>query len=231
MTISAFLGEGNRFWDYSYFYFEDRSLDANSALTMVASATLAPIEPLRVQASIRRGFTGSKVERLPSYWASKRNDHAVVIGVEYRPLKHTRVLGEWAQYTWGPTTTSAEMLQFDTRPIHKRGYYVTAEGRYPLTRGSGFGGSVTREEIDRADSLVKFLAAHQMFGVEEGRKDRMTVLRVFADLGEGVRLGFYRNLDSNPFPQASGIWPISGPKAYSGRSTDKWGLILRLQVP
>ena len=32
-----------------------------------------------LRAAWKKGFTGSKVERLPSYWASKRNDDAIVL--------------------------------------------------------------------------------------------------------------------------------------------------------
>jgi hypothetical protein len=229
-NAGGYLGEGNRWWDYDYFYFEDGSLDSNSALGFLLSGSFSPDDRLEVRGAFKRNFTGSKVERLPSYWASKRNDHAVTFGAEYRVNRYARVLGELARYTWGPTATSAEMLGVSTAPITKSGYYVTAEGSVPIRRDMTIGASVTREEIDRADSLVRFLAANGLFGVEEGRKDRMTVARLFFDINGRVRLGLYRNADSNPFPQASGIWPVAGPKAYTGRNTDKWGLIVRLRA-
>ena len=63
-----------------------------------------------------------------------------------------------------------------------------------------------------------------------GKKERSTVFRMYADFGEVVTLAFYRNLMSNPFPWVSGIDPIDGPLAYTGRGTDKWGLVVRFNL-
>lgn len=35
---------------------------------------------------------------------------------------------------------------------------------------------------------------------------------------------------SNPFPWVSGIDPIDGPRAFTGRGTDKWGLVVRFNL-
>ena len=69
------------------------------------------------------------------------------------------VFGEFARYTWGPTATSAEMLGIDPEPIHKAGYYVGGQFSYPLTANVAVGVTVTREELSRDDSLIKYLAA------------------------------------------------------------------------
>lgn len=230
LNAAGVLGEGNRWQDYDYFYFQDGSLDANSALTFFASAAYTPDDKLDVRASIKAGFTGSKVERLPSYWASKRNDHAVVISGQYKVLPRVRVMGEVARYTWGPTRTSAEMLGVDPEPIHKSGYWVGAEATHPIRDGLVVGSSVTREEIDRADSLIRILAANNLFGVVEGKKDRMTVIRLFFDLHDRVRLGYYFNAVSNPYPWVSGIYPVEGPQAFQGRGLDRWGLVVRFRA-
>jgi len=224
------LGEGNRWWDYDYFYFEDASLDSNSAMTAVAAVTFAPTSQVRAKVTGKRGFTGSKVERLPSYWASKRNDHAVIAGLEYAPVRYARVLGEWARYEWGPTATSAEMLGRDQSPIEKAGYWVTAEAWYPVFSDIVLGASVTREEIDRADSLVKYMATEGLYGVELGRKDRLLVTRVFADIGRWVRITYFKTNDSNPYPWLSGMWPIAGERAFTGREPDKYGVMVRVRV-
>ncbi|MBE3071410.1 MAG: hypothetical protein IMZ67_00410 [Acidobacteria bacterium] len=224
------LGEGNRWWDYDYFYFQDGSLDSNSALTAIGAVTVAPVPQVQLKASVKRGFTGSKVERLPSYWASKRNDNAVIVGAEYAPIRYARVLGEWARYTWGPAASSAEMLGFDTAPIEKTGYWVTAEAWYPVTGDLVVGASVTREEVDRADSLVKYMAAKSLYGVQTGRKDRLMVLRFFADIGPWVRVSVFRTDDSNPYPWLSGMWPVEGPQAFTGRAPDKYGVMVRVRV-
>jgi hypothetical protein len=228
--VAGVLGEGNRWWDYDYFYFEDASLDSNSALTTVAALSVSPVRQVQVKATVKRGFTGSKVERLPSYWASKRNDHAVIAGVELKPVRYARVIGEWARYEWGPTATSAEMLGVDPSPVEKAGYWVTAEAWYPVRRDVTVGASVTREEIDRADSLVKYMAAEGLYGVETGRTDRLLVVRGFVDIGPAVRFTVFRTDDSNPYPWLSGIWPVAGERAFTGRSLEKYGVMMRVRV-
>jgi hypothetical protein len=232
LTVEAagVLGEGNRWWDYDYFYFEDASLDSNSAMTAIAAVTVSPFRQLRAKVSGKRGFTGSKVERLPTYWASKRNDHAVIAGLEYAPVRYARVLGEWVRYEWGPTATSAEMVGRDQSPIEKSGYWVTAEAWSPAFRDVVLGASVTREEVDRADSLVKFMATEGLYGVETGRKDRLLVTRVFADIGRAVRITYFKTSDSNPYPWLSGMWPVAGERAFTGREPDKYGVMVRVRV-
>lgn len=230
LEVAGVLGEGNRWWDYDFFYFEDVSLDSNSALTAIAALTVSPVPQLRVKATVKRGFTGSKVERLPSYWASKRNDHAVIAGVEIAPVRYVRLLGEWARYEWGPTATSAEMIGVDQAPIEKAGYWVTAEAWAPVLGDVTIGASVTREEVDRADSLVKFMAAEGLYGIETGRKDRLLVTRLFADIGPWVRVTAFRTDDSNAYPWLSGMWPVAGERAFTGRDPDKYGVMLRVRV-
>lgn len=230
LNAAGVLGEGNRWQDYDYYYFQDNSLDANSALTFVGSATYTPDDKLDVRAAFKAGFTGSKVERLPSYFASKRNDGAVVISGQYKFLPRVRAMGEIARYTWGPTKSSAEMLGVDPEPIHKSGYWIGVEAAHQFRPGLVVGGSLTREEIDRADSLIKVLAAENFFGVVEGKTDRMTVVRLFVDLSDCVRLGYYFNDVSNPYPWVSGSYPVEGPQAFQGKSMDRWGLVVRFRA-
>jgi hypothetical protein len=230
LHAAAILGEGNRWQDYNYFYFQDGSLDTNSALTFFGSATFAPTRALDVRVAVKAGFTGSKVERLPSYWASKRNDGALVVSAQYHVMPRVRVMGEFARYTWGPTRTSAEMLGVDPSAIIKTGYWVGVEARQPIGRSASIGGSIAREEIDRADALIKILAARHMYGVEEGKTDRLAVVRVFLDLSDRVRIGYYYSGVQNPFPWVSGIYPVAGQTAFTGRGLDRWGIIVRLRA-
>jgi hypothetical protein len=227
---AAYLGEGNRWWDYNYFYFEDSSLDSNVSLTMLLSGTLSPTKALEVRAAYQRGKTGSKVESRPSYWASKRNDDALVLSASYQLNSSIRLIAEQANYTWGPTKTSARMLEADYSGIHKRGFYVAAEAHHRMTQGLSIGGSVSREEIGRADSLVRFMAARHQFEVISGRKDRMLTLRAYADVGRQLQIGFYNTRDFNPYPWLSGVSPVTGPRAFARANTNKWGLITRLRV-
>lgn len=228
-AAAAFLGEGNRWNDYNYFYFEDESLDANSYASTMASVAVSPVDAVEIRAAFKYGDTGSKVERLPSYWASKRHDKAIIVGISYEN-RYLRTFLEGARYTWGPTASSAEMLGVDPWPVIKSGWWTTIEGRYPVSRTITAGVSWSREEVDRADALVKYLANKNLYRVSLGSSDRMTVIRLFTDIAPGVRLAFYKNFDSNPFPQASGIVAIAGIRAYWPTSTDKWGFVLRVRV-
>ena len=231
VSAMGVLGEGNREKDYDWFYFANPTLDTNSALTAVLTARARPHQNVDLRASWKKGFTGSKVERLPSYWASKRNDDAIVLSGYAKPHRFISVFGEYAKYTWGPTATSAEMLGFDQEAIDKAGYYAGAEVSYPVTSNVTVGANFTREELSRDDSLIKFLAANNLFGVEMGKKDRNTTLRFFVRVREIVTAGIYWADVSNPYPWVSGSWPVAGPAAFTGRAPDRYGLIVNVRAP
>ena len=231
VSLSAFLGEGNRHSDYDYFYFLDTDLDTNSALTGLVSGLFKPHPQVELRAAFKHGFTGSKVERLPNYFASKRHDSALVLSARYRPVDYVTAFGEWADYTWGPTRTSAELLGFDPDPIEKSGYYAGVDVSVPVTDAVRVGMVATREELSRDDSLIKFLSEQNLLNVSLGKKERSTVFRWYVDVTDVVTVAVYRNLLSNPFPWVSGIQPIAGPRAFTGRGTDKWGLVVRFGVP
>jgi hypothetical protein len=230
-NVMGVLGEGNREKDYDWYYFVNTTLDTNSALTAIASARARPHHSIDVRVAYKHGFTGSKVERLPSYWASKRNDDAFVASVKVRPHAWVSVFGEYARYVWGPTATSAEMLGIDTDSIEKPGYYVGGTFEIPVTSRLRAGVTVTREEISRDDSLVKYLAITDLYGVEMGKKDRGTVARVYVDVSRLVTVGLFWADVSNPYPWISGSWPVDGPRAYTGRAPDRYGLAIVLKTP
>lgn len=226
--LAVFLGDGNRFHDYDYFYSLDWSFDTNSAVTGLLSATVRPWRVLELRGAQKLGFTGSKVERYPNFYASKRNDRATVVSVRYRPLPNASVFGEFASYTWGLTQTSAELLGLsDTEPVKKNGYYAGVDVHVPVTDDIRLGTTVTREELDRDDALVKFLALQNLYGVTQGEKERSTVLRVYLAISRHVTLAAYRNMLDNPFPWVSGIVPAEGPRAFQGRGNNKWGVVVR----
>jgi hypothetical protein len=230
VTVAAFLGDGNKFRDYTYFYFQDGSLDSNSALTTLFSAKVEPMSGLDLRISWKKGYTGSKVERVPNYWASKRHDDAVVFSAQYRANQFVRVFSEYAHYTWGPTRTSAEMLGFNTEPIEKPGYYVGADLSVPITDKVRVGTVITREELSRDDSLVSFLS-QSGYNVQMGRKERSTVYRFYADISDMVTVGIIRNNLSNPYAWVSGIEPMVGPNPGAANSgNDKWGLVVMFRA-
>lgn len=231
MNVATFVGDGNRFHDYDYFYSLDGTLDSNSALTSLLSGSVKPVKNLEFLAAWKYGFTGSKVERLPNYFASKRNDMAAILSTNYRPVKYVSVFGEYASYTWGITKTSAELVGFtDGEPVKKNGYYVGTDLAMPISDKMKVGAVITREELSRDDALVKLLASGGLYGVEMGKKERTTTFRIYTDLSRLVRVGFYRSLHSNPYPWVSGIVPVEGERAFKGRGSDKWGLVVRFTL-
>jgi hypothetical protein len=229
--VMGVLGEGNREKDYDWFYFVNTSLDTNSALTVVGSLRVRPHAAIDLRGAYKRGFTGSKVERLPSYWASKRIDDAVVASAKVQVHPWVSVFGEYARYVWGPTATSAEMLGFDQDAIEKPGYYVGGTFEVPLRDQVTAGVTLTREELSRDDSLVKYLAANNLYGCELGRKDRSTIARFYLDVSRLVTFGLFWADISNPYPWISGSWPVAGPRAFSGRTPDRYGLTVIVRTP
>ena len=230
VNIAGFLGEGNRDRDYDYFYFQGLDLDTNSALTALASGSVHVTPELEVRAAFKKGFTGSKVERLPNFFASKRHDDAVVVSARYKPVEFATLFGEWARYTWGPTRTSAELLGFDREPIKKPGYYIGAEVSHPVTGQLRLAMVATHEELSRDDSLIKFLEHQGLYDVAMGRKERSTTFRWYAEIANAVTIAVYRNALSNPYPWVSGIYPVAGPRAFTGRGSEKWGIVARFHL-
>ena len=230
--LMVVLGDGNREKDYDWFYFVNRTLDTNSAVTVVASARVQPVSQLDVRASYKRGFTGSKVERLPSYWASKRNDDALVVSLKVSPVSWASAFAEYAKYKWGPTITSGELVGIPTvGPIEKPGYFMGAQLDAPVTSRVRVGASVTREELTRDDSLIQYLFLNNLYGVEMGKKDRNLIVRGFIDVNRLVNVNFFWVDVSNPYPWASGSWPVSGPTAFTGRELDRIGLTVTVRTP
>ncbi|HEX4912950.1 MAG TPA: hypothetical protein VFV51_03280 [Vicinamibacterales bacterium] len=228
----AVLGEGNREKDYDWFYFVNTSLDTNSAITFVASARIAPVNAFELRAAYKKGYTGSKVERLPSYWASKRNDDALVASVNITPASWVSVFGEYAHYRWGPTLTSGELVGIPAlEPIDKTGYFMGGQLNVPVSARVRVGGSVTREELLRDDSLIQYLTLNQLYGVEMGKKDRALIVRGFVDVNRLVNVNFFWMDVSNPFPWVSGSWPVSGPAAFTGRAPDRLGVTVTVRTP
>jgi hypothetical protein len=230
--VMAVLGDGNREKDYDWFYFVNRSLDSNSAVTFVASARATPVKALDVRVAYKRGFTGSKVERLPNYWASKRNDDALVVSLMVSPASWVSAFAEYAKYKWGPTVTSGELVGVPTvGPIEKPGYYMGAQLNVPVRPKVHIGASITREEISRDDSLIQYLELNGLYGVTMGKKDRELIARGFVDVNGLVRVSFFWMDVSNPFPWASGSWPVSGPTAFTGREPDRAGISVTIRTP
>jgi hypothetical protein len=231
-AVMAVLGDGNREKDYDWFYFVNTSLDTNSAITVVASARIAPVQAFELRAAYKKGYTGSKVERLPSYWASKRNDDALVGSLKVSPVSWLSVFGEYAHYRWGPTLTSGELVGIPALdPIDKTGYYVGGQLDVPVSSRVRLGGSVTREELSRDDSLIQYLALNQLYGVEMGKNDRALILRGFIDINQLVHVNFFWMDVSNPYPWVSGSWPVAGPTAFTGRAPDRVGVTVTVRTP
>jgi hypothetical protein len=230
ISAAAFQGDGNRFHDYNYYYGLDESFDSNSGFTALISASAEPVNGLDLRVAHKRGQTGSKVERLPNFYASKRNDHATILSARYRPTRYLSIFGEYASYLWGPVSTSADLLGIDPAPVKKRGYYIGGEAFYPITSKLKVGTVITHEELSRDDSLVKYLAEQQLYNVTMGENERSTVLRFYLDIADAVRVGVYHNRLQNPFPWISGISPVSGFWTYKDRGNSKTGIVLLFRL-
>ena len=229
--VAGYWGDGNRFHDYNYFYWQDGSVGSNPALSALLSGTFSPVASVEIRVAQQFGFTGSKVERLPNFYATKRNDRATVVSVRYAPNEYVAVFGEYARYVWGITRTSAELLELDTSPVIKPGYFVGGAASYPIRKDTRVGFSVIREELSRDDSLVKYLADLGVYRSELGKNERSWILRLFVELTDVVSIGFFRNNHSNPFPQLSGIVPVAGDRAFtSSRGDGKYGVAVRFQL-
>lgn len=231
-AVMAVLGDGNREKDYDWFYFVNTSLDTNSAITVVASARIAPVNAFELRAAYKKGYTGSKVERLPSYWASKRNDDAIVGSLKIAPVSWASIFGEYAHYRWGPTLTSGELVGIPAlEPIDKTGYYMGGQLNVPVSSRVRVGGSITREELLRDDSLIQYLSLNNLYGVEMGKKDRSLIVRGFVDVNRLVNIGFFWVDVSNPYPWVSASWPVAGPTAFTGRAPDRVGVTVTVRTP
>ena len=144
--------------------------------------------------------------------------------------QYARVFGEYARYTWGLTNTSAELLELDTGPLDKPGYYVGADVSAPVTRDMRVGTVVTHEELSRDDSLIALLDLEGS-DVRLGEKERSTAVRVYADFKNAVTVALTYNDHSNPYRWVSGIEPIAGPNPEASNSgSNKWGLIVRFRL-
>ena len=226
LSAAAVEGDGSRNHDYDYFYFVDPSQDTNEGVTAVFSGTMHPLKTLEVRAAYQYGFTGSKVEYFPNYFADKHNDSATLLSAQWRPVHFARVFGKYAAYLWGPTATSALLVGADPSPIHKDGDYAGGEVSRALPKSVTLSLNVTYEDLSRDDSLIKYLASQDLYGVTMGQKERDTVIRLRADLGRYVTVGTYRMWLDNPFPQVSGITAVEGPGAYLDRGSNRFGIVL-----
>ena len=116
-------------------------------------------------------------------------------------------------------------------PIEKPGYYMGAQIAKPVTSRVHVGASITREELTRDDSLIQYLHLNNLYGVTMGKKDRALIARGFIDVNRLVNVSFFWMDVSNPFPWASGSWPVSGPVAFPGREPDRVGVSVTVRTP
>ncbi len=233
--LAAISGNGNPYHDYVYFDFTRASAeDTNSAVGGVGTLRLWPIEGLEAVGSVAFNYVGSRIEADTTLQRSKHYDNKLIVGLRYRPswFRHVQVFGEYAHYKWGLRDTSAELLAGveTTTPIFKNGYYAGFDLGVPLPKQRGtLGLVVTREELDRDDSLIAFLADRNRLDVTLGKKERGTIVKLYAELGPLTVFFFHNDVD-NPFPQASAIVPISGPFAFQGPGSGKTGGGFRLKA-
>ncbi len=228
-------GNGNPYHDYVYFDFTGSPPeDTNSAVGGVVSGRLSPKKGLELGLSYEFNYLGSRIESDTTVQRSKHYDNKLVASARYRDprFRYAEVFGEYARYKWGLKDTSNQILPGgpEKSPIFKNGYYVGFDLGVPLPSTKGTVGIVvTREELDRDDSLVAYLASRNLLGVTLGKKERSTLFRAYADFGVVMAFFFYNDL-KNPFPQASAIVPISGPQAFQTAGDSKVGFGIRFRT-
>lgn len=226
-------GDGNRNVEYSYSAFVAPDEDTNSGATSVGRVTLTPVPGLDVRVSGKYGYSGSKVERYPSFYLSKRNDKSAIGSVHYRLNRYVRGFGEYARYVSGLPDTSAELIGMAPATVIKRGYYVGGEATAPLPKSWEARVSVTREDLSRNDSLVWYMEALGLHGVHLGAHVQSTIVRWSVKPTRGVELGAYWNHQHNPYLWLSGIVPVAGDNAFveHGEGRAKYGLVFRFEIP
>jgi len=236
LTGGVIGGNGNPYHDYVYFDFTRTSQeDTNSAVGGVVMARYWTKFGLDLIATYKHNYIGSRIESDPSLGRSKHYDDATVGAVRYRPTFYQplTVFAELARYKWGLRDTSAELFPGPTpptTPIYKDGYNLGAELAWPIQKLHTKAGVVfIREELDRDDSLIGYLADTGQLGVSLGKKERRTIVKLFAEFGPLTAFFFHNSVD-NPFPQVSAIVPISGPFAYQGPGSNKIGFGVRLKA-
>jgi hypothetical protein len=101
----------------------------------------------------------------------------------------------------------------------------------PIGSRTRVGTTITREELSRDDSLVNYLELNHLYGVTLGKKDRGTIARFYVDVSRLVTAGLFWADISNPYPWISGSWPVSGPRALTGRAPDRYGILVAVRTP
>ena len=225
-------GDGNRNVEYSYSAFIAPDEDTNSGATTVVRVMLTPMRGLDLRFSGKYGASGSKVERYPSFYLSKRHDTSAIGSIQYRPNRYVRGFGEFARYVSGLPDSSATLIGIAPAPVIKDGYYVGGEATAPLPKGWEASVSVTGEDISRNDSLVWYMEALGLYDVHLGARVRSTIVRFSVKPTRGVEFGGYWNRQRNPYPWLSGIVPVGGDNAFVNRADrPRYGVVFRLQVP
>ena len=159
--VMAVLGDGNREKDYDWFYFVNTSLDTNSAVTVAASARAradqGPRSARRLQEGLHR-LEGRAPAELLGVEAERRcaggelEGVAGVVGLGVRRIREVQVgadvhVGRAGRHSRRSADRQAGLLH---------GRAVRSAGHARRVR---FGGSVTREELTRDDSLIQYLDA------------------------------------------------------------------------
>ena len=59
------------------------------------------------------------------------------------------------------------------------------------------------------------------------RLDRIE--QILPTMANAVTVGMYWADVSNPYPWVSGSWPVSGPRAFTGREPDRYGIAITVR--
>ena len=231
VDVATITGNGNPYHDYGYFDFTDATEDKNSAVGAVLSAK-AVEKYYSVGVSYRKNFINSRIEDSTTLQLSKHNDDALVFSFSAMPVDYVRIYGEYARYTWGLATTSAQLLPGPAvvTPVIKAGYYIGVDVISPKTPLGRWRGTFVREDLSRDDALVAYAAANRLFGVTLGEREKTTIVKVETTVMSRLACyGFWSEV-SNPFPELSALKPISGTGSDITPSGRRYGFGIRLKI-
>ncbi len=150
------------------------SFDTNSAMTAMVGGRPAPREVARRADRAEGGLYRFEAwNRCRTSTPRSTETIRRWYPPEYRLLAHASVFGEYAWYNWGLMNTSAGLIDLpELDSVDKNGFYAGRRRQRADSGGRRFaiGTTITREVLDRDDSLIKYLWLQNLYGVTPRRE-------------------------------------------------------------
>jgi hypothetical protein len=208
-----------------------RTTTGSTSSTARSIPTAPSPSPLRARAAVEQldarclqaGLTGSKVERLPSYWASKRNDDALVVSLKVSPAKVGLGVRGVREIQVGTDHHVGELVGIPTLgPIEKPVITWARSSKRRSAARIHVGGSITREEITRDDSLIQYLSLNHLYDVSMGKKDRNLIARGFVDVNRLVNVNFFWSTSRIRSRGRAPAGRLPVPRLHRSRARSHW---------